>query len=119
MDKLFIRNLKVLAQLGILPHERASSQIINLDVFLGIDSKLSGISDDLSVTVDYAVVRSGLIEFFSNRRFNLVETLANRCAAFLFSEFSLVHWVQLRITKLSVFDDADGVGIVIERIRTK
>ncbi|MFW0078914.1 MAG: dihydroneopterin aldolase [Coxiella endosymbiont of Haemaphysalis qinghaiensis] len=116
MDKLFIRNLKISAQVGILPHEKASSQVIALDVILGIDSKLACISDDLNHTVDYATVRSSLIEFFSNRRFNLVETLTNRCADFLFSQFA-VHWLQLSVTKLSVFDDSDGAGITIERIR--
>ena len=116
MDKLFIRNLKISAQVGILPHEKRSSQVIALDVFFGIDSKSACISDDLNCTVDYARVRSNLIEFFSNRRFNLVETLANQCAAFLFSQFP-VYWLQLSVTKLSVFDDADGVGITIERTR--
>ena len=104
------------AQLGILPHEKVSSQVIALDVVLGIDSKAACISDDLNYTVDYAKVRSNLIEFFSSQRFNLVETLANQCADFLFSRFT-VHWVRLSITKLLVFDDADGAGITIERTR--
>ncbi|QHG92397.1 dihydroneopterin aldolase [Coxiella endosymbiont of Amblyomma sculptum] len=117
MDKLFIRNLKISAQLGVLPHEKASPQIIALDVFLGIDSKLACFSDDLNFTVDYAMVRRKIIKFFSDRRFDLVETLANRCVDFLFSQFTTVHWIQLCVTKLSVFDDTDGVGIVVERKR--
>lgn len=116
MDKLFIRNLKISAQVGILPYEKTSSQRIALDVVLGINSKKACRSDDLNSTIDYARVRSSLIEFFSNRRFNLVETLANRCADFLFSQFP-IHWLQLSVTKLSVFDDADGAGITIERMR--
>ncbi|WP_309567544.1 dihydroneopterin aldolase [Coxiella-like endosymbiont] len=87
MDKLFIHNLKISAQVGILPHEKTSSQIIALDVVLGIDSKKACRSDDLNSTIDYSRVRSSLIDFFSNRRFNLVETLAHRCADFLFPNF--------------------------------
>lgn len=116
MDKLFINNLKVLAQLGILPNEKVSSQIITLDVVLGIDSKSACVLDDIRYTIDYAAVRSGLIEFCKIQRVNLVETLANQCVDFLFSQFA-VHWIQLSITKLSVFDDADGAGIIIERTR--
>ncbi|MFW0051546.1 MAG: dihydroneopterin aldolase [Coxiella endosymbiont of Dermacentor nuttalli] len=116
MDKLFISNLKISAQLGILPHEKMSSQTIALDVVLGIDSKSACILDDLSYTIDYAAVRSSLIKFFRIQRFNLVETLANQCVDFLFSQFA-VHWIQLSVTKLSVFDDADGAGIIIERTR--
>lgn len=117
VDKLFISNLKVSAQVGILPHEKMSSQVIALDVALGIDSRAACISDELNCTVDYAKVRGDLIEFFSNQRFNLVETLANRCVDFLFSRFTVVHWIQLSVTKPLVFDDADGAGITIERVQ--
>lgn len=93
-----------------------SSQTISLNIILGIDSRPACISDDIDHTIDYATVRSSLIEFLRNRRFNLIETLANRCADFLLSQFA-VRWLQLSVTKLSVFDDADGAGITIERVR--
>lgn len=117
MDKLFIHNLQVSVQVGVLPHEKTSSQRVALDLVLGLDTDQASKLDDLNYTVDYAMVRSSLIEFFSDKRFNLVETLANHCANFLFSKFP-VHWLQLSVTKLSVFDDANSVaGVTIERAR--
>ena len=116
VDKLFICNLRVPVQVGILPHEKTSKQIISLDLTFGIDSKRATASDDIASTVDYAAVREQLIQFLHNKRFGLIETLANQCAEWLLTQFNLT-WLRMRVTKTAVFDDVDGVGIIIERSR--
>nr|WP_284698262.1 dihydroneopterin aldolase [Coxiella burnetii] len=114
VDKLFIRNLRVPAQVGILPHEKAEKQILSIDIVYHINAKQAALSDEILHTIDYASVRENLIHFLNDHRFNLIETLAERCADFLLTRFKM-SWLQLSITKPSIFDDADGAGIIIER----
>ncbi|ABX77414.1 dihydroneopterin aldolase [Coxiella burnetii] len=114
MDKLFIRNLRVPAQVGILSHEKAEKQILSIDIVYHINAKQAALSDEILHTIDYASVRENLIHFLNDHRFNLIETLAERCADFLLTRFKM-SWLQLSITKPSIFDDADGAGIIIER----
>ena len=117
MDKLFIRNLKALAWVGILPHEKIAAQTILLDITFSVDTERAATSDDLKHTIDYASVREGIIEFLNQHRFNLIETLADRCANFLMHRFG-IQWLQLSVTKLFVFDDARGrAGVIVERMQ--
>ncbi|QTS83577.1 dihydroneopterin aldolase [Coxiella endosymbiont of Amblyomma nuttalli] len=117
MDKLFIRNLRVLAWVGIFPYEKIAAQTVLLDIVFSVDTKYAASSDDLKHTIDYASIRESIIEFLNQNRFNLVETLADRCANFLLNRFS-IQWLQLSVTKLFVFDDAQGgAGVIIERMR--
>lgn len=117
MDKLFIRNLKVLAWVGILPHEKIAAQTILLDIIFSVDTEHAAASDDLKHTIDYASVHESIIEFLNQHQFNLIETLADRCANFLVNRFG-IQWLQLSVTKLAVFDDVQGVaGVIVERMR--
>ena len=117
MDRLFIRKLRVPVQIGILSHEKAGKQLVSIDVIFSIDAKHAALSDDIHNTIDYGSVRGNLIHFLNDHQFNLIETMAEQCADFLLMRFKM-SWLQLSITKLTIFDDADGAGIIIERRNT-
>lgn len=105
------------AWVGVLPHEKIAAQTISLDIIFSVDTERAAISDDLKHTIDYASVRESVIEFLNQHQFNLIETLADRCASFLVNRFD-IQWLQLSVTKLLIFDDVHGgTGIIIERMR--
>lgn len=114
MDKLFIRQLKVSAALGILPRERTNRQDVLIDVEIPIDAQPAAIKDHISATVDYAVVRETISQFAQQHRFDLIETFANKLAALLMQKFKLMG-LRLTLTKPTIFEDAKGVGITVER----
>ena len=114
MDRLFIHNLRVSVQVGILSHEKVGKQFVSINIIFSIDAKRAALSDDVRHTIDYGSVREDLIHFLNDHRFNLIETMAERCADFLLMRFKM-SWMQLSITKSTIFDDADGAGIIIER----
>lgn len=116
MDRLFIHKLRVPVQVGILSHERAGKQFVSIDIVFNIDAKQAALFDDVRYTIDYGNVREDLIHFLEDHQFNLIETMAEQCANFLLMRFKM-SWLQLSITKPTVFDDADGAGIMIERGR--
>ncbi|MDR2678269.1 MAG: dihydroneopterin aldolase, partial [Zoogloeaceae bacterium] len=70
--------------------------------------------DDLRATIDYAAVVARLKAELAERRFNLLETLAEWIAALILTEFSAKQ-VKVRIAKLGVLKDVGRVGVQIER----
>ncbi len=114
MDKIFFRQLRVKADIGILPWEKESRQEIHIDLEFSIDAAAVAISDDIKDAVNYAAVRESIISFIEKKRFNLLETLAEELSLQLIEEFSF-SWLKLSISKPSIFNDADAVGVCIER----
>ena len=55
-----------------------------------------------------------LLTLYGDSDFQLVETLAERCAALLITEFGATG-VRLKLAKPGAFEGADTVGVVIER----
>lgn len=113
-DKIFIRELKVPAQVGILPWEKTTTQIIVLDLQFSIDAKQIAVTDAIEKAVDYTAVCAAITDYLAQHRFNLIETLAESLSQFLIEKFSLVG-LRLSITKPQAVADSSGVGVVIER----
>ncbi|GAB4196305.1 MAG: dihydroneopterin aldolase [Wenzhouxiangellaceae bacterium] len=114
MNRIFIDDLRLQAIIGVYPEEREQPQMIAVDVEMAWDTRAAALSDDLHETIDYHAVVKRLTGFIDNSRFQLVETLAERCAEILLKEFDL-PWVRIRITKKQAIEQASGVGVLIER----
>lgn len=114
MDIVFIKGLRIDTVIGIYEWEKAIRQPVVLDVEMGADVRRGAASDQISDALDYKAVSKRLKEFVGDARFELVETLAERCAALILAEFS-VPWVRLSLNKIGAVSDAEGVGVIIER----
>lgn len=114
MDTVFIRSLRIDTVIGVHPWERGIRQRVMLDVELGFDNRVPAASDALADTLDYQRIGERLREYVSGTDFQLVETLAERCAQLLMCEFG-VRWLRLSLAKAGALDDAEAVGVVIER----
>ncbi len=115
-DKVFIREFRVPAQIGILPWEKTSTQIIVLDLAFTVGVKQIALTDRVEDAVDYAAVCDAVIAYLAAHRFNLIETLAEKLAQFLLQQFHL-DWIRLSVIKPKAIADTNGVGVVIERYR--
>ncbi|NEX17477.1 MAG: dihydroneopterin aldolase [Halochromatium sp.] len=114
MDIVFIKGLRIETVIGIYDWEKAIRQPVVLDVEMGTDVRRGAASDQIGDALDYKAVSKRLKEFVSESRFELVETLAEHCAAIILHEFS-VPWVRLTLNKIGAVTDAEGVGVIIER----
>lgn len=115
MDQVFIRGLEVDAVIGAYEWERNIRQRLVLDLEMGWDIRPAAATDDLTLALDYASVSQRLLEYVRGSSFELVETLAERLAALVMTEFH-VPWVRLSITKPGAVTLATGgVGVLIER----
>lgn len=114
MDIIYLRDLKVDAVIGIYGWERQVRQAIVLDLEMATDIKKAASTDDIKDTLNYKGVAKRIIDFVSHSEFGLVETLAERVAEIVLTEFD-VPWVRLRLNKKGAVRGARDVGIIIER----
>lgn len=117
MDIVFIRDLRIDTIIGIYEWEREVRQTVAFDLEMGADIARAAASDAIEETLDYKAVSKRLVEFVRESRFQLVETLAERCAAIVIEEFG-VPWVRLTLNKVGAVSAARDVGVTIERPRT-
>ena len=114
MDIVFIEALEVETVIGIYDWERNIRQKVVLDIEMAFDNRKPAASDKIEDTVNYKSVSKRLIAFIEASRFELVETLAEQCAAIIRDEFG-VPWVRLKLSKPGAVTGAKSVGVTIER----
>jgi 7,8-dihydroneopterin aldolase/epimerase/oxygenase len=114
MDLVYIRNLKIDCIIGVFDWERRIRQTVAIDLDLAADVARAAASDRLQDTIDYKAISKRLIDYVNKSEFRLVETLAERVAEIVMTEFS-VSWVRVRINKKGALRHATDVGVVIER----
>jgi dihydroneopterin aldolase len=114
MDTVFIEALEVETVIGIYDWERNIRQKVVLDVEMAFDNRKPAASDKIEDTINYKAVSKRLIAYIEASNFELVETLAERCAAIIRDEFD-VPWVRLRLAKPGAVTGSKAVGVSIER----
>ena len=114
MDIVYIRALRIDTVIGIYGWERKTRQTIVFDIEMSADIARAAATDAIEDTLDYKAVSKRLIQFVGESSFQLVETLAERCARLVRDEFG-VRWVRLALNKAGAVRGADAVGVIIER----
>ncbi|MCG7864979.1 MAG: dihydroneopterin aldolase [gamma proteobacterium symbiont of Stewartia floridana] len=117
MDIVFIRDLRIETVIGIYDWEREITQTVVFDLEMGADIKKAAASDAIEDALDYKAVSKRLVSFVRESKFQLVETLAERCADIVLHEFN-VPWVRLTLNKIGAVSMARDVGVIIERSRS-
>jgi dihydroneopterin aldolase len=116
MDIVFIRDLRIETVIGVYDWERKIRQTVSLDLEMGTNIRVAAASDHIHDALDYKAVAKRLIQFVGDSEFQLVETLAQRCADIILNEFQ-VPWLRLRLAKPGAVTGSQDVGVLIERRR--
>ncbi len=114
MDIIFLHGLKIDTTIGVFGWERQLKQTVILDFDLGTDIAKAASTDHIDDTLSYKDVAKRVAQFVADSEFQLVETLAERVAALVLSEFD-VPWLRLRVNKRGAVRGAVDVGVLIER----
>ena len=114
MDRVFIEELEVQTIIGIFDWEREIKQTISIDLEMEFDIRKAAKSDSIGDTLDYKAVSKRLIRFIEDSEFQLVEALAENCAAIVLDEFP-VNWLRLKLSKPGAVSGSSAVGVIIER----
>jgi dihydroneopterin aldolase len=114
MDRVFIENLNIETIIGIFDWEREIRQTVSIDLEMEFDIRKAAETDAIEDTLDYKSVSKRLIHFVEDSEFQLVEALAESCAAIILEEFP-VNWLRLKLGKPGAVRGSSAVGVIIER----
>jgi dihydroneopterin aldolase len=114
VDIVFINDLRIETIIGIYDWERKIRQTISLDLEMGADIRRAAQTDAIEDTLNYKAVAKRLIAFVGASEYQLVETLAERAAEIVLTEFD-VPWLRLTVHKPGAVRGSRDVGVIIER----
>lgn len=114
MDIIYLHDLRIECIIGIWEWERRIKQTVILDLDMAADIRRAAATDRIDDTINYKAVAKRLIDYVGRSEFQLVETMAEKVAEILLTEFRL-QWVRVRINKKGAVRGAGDVGVIIER----
>tara|TARA_R110001583_G_scaffold36_2_gene275 strand:- start:1644 stop:2030 length:387 start_codon:yes stop_codon:yes gene_type:complete len=114
MDKVFIKGLHIQTTIGFFQWEKEIKQTLVIDVAMAWDTAKAATNDELEKTLDYAEISKAIEVFANENPVDLLETLAERLASYLMSQFH-IPWLRLKIGKPGAVHNAETVGVEIER----
>ena len=116
MDTIFIREFRVDAWVGIYEWEKQRAQTLEMEIEIGIPQRGVGHSDNIQDTVHYGEVVERVVSELKDKRFKLLESLAEHVCGIVTGEFG-APWVRLSVAKLGHIRNVRKVGVTLERRR--
>lgn len=119
MDKIVMKNLAFYGYHGVLPEENTLGQKFFIDIELYADLKKAGITDSVENTVHYGIAYEIVKDIVENKRFKLIEALAENIADSLMNEFKMIDEAVVLVKKpeAPVKGIFDFFGVEIRRKR--
>ena len=115
---VFVRDLILEAAIGAYETEKGSTQRIRINVHLTLAEAEAEHGDQLENVVCYDSLVTGIRTILAVGHINLVETLAEKIAAFALDD-ARVESIRVRVEKLDAIREATSVGVEIERQRRR
>jgi len=113
-----LKNLRVDCVVGIYEHERATLQPVLFDIELDYDFAAAASSDAIEHAVDYDGAATAVTVLVQERKFALLEAMAEAVSARLLEQMPLVSTVRLEIRKPQAVPAATCSFVRVERART-
>jgi dihydroneopterin aldolase len=114
MDIIFIADLRLHILVGVPDWERKVPQTVQLDLEIGLPDTGRPRSDRIAETIDYGKVVERVSASLGEKRFLLIERLAEHVAQLVMGEFKS-PWVKVSVTKLAAIKGVKRLGVTIER----
>lgn len=86
-DAITVTGLKATGYHGVFEHEKRDGQEFTVDVTLYTDIRPAAATDDLALTLNYGELAEVVIREIQSGPYDLIETLAERTAAAIFSHY--------------------------------
>jgi FolB domain-containing protein len=112
-DEVHIEQLEVSARVGVPEQERANLQRLTISISFWPYQQLRDVADNIDHTVNYSVVAEETKRFVRDQSVNLIETLADRLAAYLLKTFP-IQKVTVELRKFPL-QDAKYVSASVTR----
>jgi dihydroneopterin aldolase/2-amino-4-hydroxy-6-hydroxymethyldihydropteridine diphosphokinase len=113
-----VNGLRLMALVGVLPHERDALQPVQIDVDLEVDLSEAGVTDNLDDTANYGEISNAIAEVVRTSSDTLLERLAARIAARVL-HFDHVEVADVMVTKLRPPIPEDLVSSAVRIVRSR
>jgi 7,8-dihydroneopterin aldolase/epimerase/oxygenase len=113
---VFVRDLDLMALIGIYEHEKIDPQRIIVNIDLSVQEGDGPQGDDIGHVVSYEIVVKKVEQIIADGHINLVETLCEKIAAACLRDKRVVA-ARVRVEKPDIIKNARSVGVEIERQR--
>ena len=114
---VFLRDMVLMASIGVYAHEHTAAQRIRINVDLAVEDDGAGVGrDELARVVDYAKLADRVRALCAVEHVRLVETLAERIAEAALLDKRVIA-ARITVEKLDIFPDAVSAGVTVERRR--
>lgn len=119
-DRIELRGLRLAGVVGVLAHEQAQPQPLEIDIDVVADQAAAGGSDDLADTIDYGAVCGAVEDVVTATSFALLERLAEEIAGVVLARDDRIGAVVVAVRKLRppVAQQLDTSGVRITRTRS-
>lgn len=114
MDRIFIEELTVFAQIGVYDWEQQIKQKLVFDLEIAWDCKQAADTDDVACCLNYAEVSQVIIDYVESKPFLLIERVAYEVADLLESRYQL-QGLKIKLSKPKAVAQARNVGVLIVR----
>ena len=117
-DRILLEGMIFYGNHGTLPAERELGQPFVVDIALHLHLQPAGLSDDFAQTVDYSEVHRRAKGIVEGPPVNLTEAVAERIAAAILENHSLVETVRVKVAKPHVrLGETVFAGSAVEILR--
>ncbi|MEZ7734853.1 dihydroneopterin aldolase [Gemella sp. 27098_8_149] len=96
---LFIDNLEVFANHGLFEEENKLGQKFIFDIECELNYKKAMFSDEMTDSISYADIAEVVVKTATTNTFNLLERLSGEILKNIFTEFSQIENIKLKINK--------------------
>lgn len=114
MDRVFIEELAVFAQIGVYDWEQQIKQKLVFDLEMAWDCKQAAETDDVAYCLNYAEVSQLIIDYVESKPFLLIERVAYEVVDLLESRYQL-QGLKIKLSKPKAVAQARNVGVLIIR----
>jgi dihydroneopterin aldolase len=115
MDTIFIREFRVDAWVGVYDWEKQRAQTLEMDIELGLPD-VARRTENIQDTVNYGEVVERVKKELADRKFRLLEALAEHICGVILAEFRCTS-VRLSVAKIAHVRGVRKLGLTIERKR--
>lgn len=99
IDKIYVNQMKFYGYHGVFPEETKLGQRFVVDLTVELDLSIAGQSDDLTQSVNYADLYNTCQQVVEKETHKLVETVAERIASDVLSNFPLIERCTVKAIK--------------------
>ncbi len=109
-----IKELTLMASIGIHEHEKIKKQRVSISLSIKVNDNIGSVNEDIDNFVSYEKVIKSLKKIISKGHIELLETLGEKISKMCFEDERILS-IWMKLEKLDVFPDTKSVGIEIVR----